>query len=497
MFRKLDHRAGHYGLLLIAWAALCLPNLGGPSLWDIDEGNNSEAAREMWRAGNWIVPTCNYRMREDKPALLYWLQGAGYALFGASEFAARLPSALAALAAMLATYEFGRRLFNAAAGLLAGLLLGASILFCAAAHFANPDSLLNTCSLFALFFFWRDYAAGRRGWSPWSAAAAGLGVLAKGPVGLVLPAAVAFLFLLWRWELGRLWGLRLLRGLLVFVLIAAPWYIWVTVETKGAWTVGFWTHHNVNRFTGSLEGHAGPFYYYAVALLVGCAPWCVFFGPTAWYALRRVRRPKAAATSTGAPDDRPAVQFLLCWMAVYFIFFSASVTKLPNYILPLYPAAALLTGRFLDQWRRGEERAPAWLVGTDLACLALIGVGAALGLLAVGGVVSVPGLRVRRFPGLEWYAGVGVPLFLARRWRRGPCCGGRVEPGRWSRSRRRRCCSRRRWPAGAPAPSRRGRRPRRWPRRCRRTRRAATCGWRPSPIINLALSSTAGGKWPV
>lgn len=369
MFRKLDHRAGHYGLLLIAWAALCLPNLGGPSLWDIDEGNNAEAAREMWRAGAWIVPTCNYRMREDKPALLYWLQAAGYAVFGAGEFAARLPSALAALAAMLATYEFGRRLFNAATGLLAGLLLGSAVLFCASAHFANPDSLLNTSSLFALFFFWRDYAAGRRGWSPWSAAAAGLGVLAKGPVGLILPAAVAFLFLLWRWDLRRLWSLRLLRGLLVFVLVAAPWYVWVTVETKGAWTVGFWMHHNVNRFTGSLEGHAGPFYYYAVALLVGCAPWCVFFGPTAWYALRRVRRPKAAAIPSPLPlspsngekgegaDDRPAVQFLVCWIAVYFLFFSASTTKLPNYILPLYPAAALLTGALPGPVaaRRGES----------------------------------------------------------------------------------------------------------------------------------------------
>ena len=422
MFRKLDHRAGHYGLLLIAWAALCLPNLGGPSLWDIDEGNNSEAAREMWRAGNWIVPTCNYRLREDKPALLYWLQGAAYATFGAGEFAARLPSALAALAAMLATYELGRRLFSASSGLLAGLLLGTAVLFCAAAHFANPDSLLNACSLFALFFFWRDYAGGRRGWSPWSAAAAGLGVLAKGPVGLVLPAAVALLFLLWRWDLRRLWSLRLLTGLLAFVLVAAPWYVWVTVETKGAWTVGFWTHHNVNRFAGALEGHAGPFYYYAVAVLVGCAPWCVFFGPTAWYALRRLRgkAPEAAPSplSTVAgergegADERPAVQFLVCWMAVYFIFFSASGTKLPNYILPLYPAAALLTGRFLDQWRRGAARPPAWLIGTNLACLALIGVGAVVGLLTVGGVLSVPGLSLRRFPGLGGYAGLGAPLLL-------------------------------------------------------------------------------------
>ena len=159
--------------MILVWAALCLPNLGGPSLWDIDEGNNSEAAREMWRAGDWIVPTCNYQLRTDKPVLLYWLQMAAFSVFGVGEFAARLPSALAALAAVLATYELGRRMFNTAAGLLAGLLLGGAVSFCAAAHFANPDSLLNASCLFALFFFWTRFRrrprrlvalVGRRRW---------------------------------------------------------------------------------------------------------------------------------------------------------------------------------------------------------------------------------------------------------------------------------------------------------------------------------------------
>ena len=272
MFRKLDNRAGHYGLLLIAWAVLCLPNLGGPSLWDIDEGNNSEAAREMWRAGNWIVPTFNYRLREDKPALIYWLQGAGYAPSAPASSRPGCRRPWRRWPRCWRPTNWAGGCSTPSSGLLAGLLLGTAVLFCAAAHFANPDSLLNACSLFALFFFWRDYAAGRRGWSPWSAAAAGLGVLAKGPVGLVLPAAVAFLFLLWRRDLRRLWSWRLLTGLLAFLLVAAPWYVWVAVETKGAWTVGFWKHHNVNRFTGPMEGHGGPFYYYAVVLLVGCAP---------------------------------------------------------------------------------------------------------------------------------------------------------------------------------------------------------------------------------
>ena len=291
------------------------------------------------------------------------------------------------------------------------MLLGTAVLFCAAAHFANPDSLLNACSLFALFFFWRNYTAGRRGWSPWSAAAAGFGVLAKGPVGLALPAATAFLFLLWRWELRRLWSPRLLTGLLVFVLVAAPWYVWVTVETKAAWTVGFWMHHNVNRFTGSLEGHAGPFYYYAVALLVGCARGaCSSAQPhgTRCGASGGRRRPRPRP----APR-RPAggaVSSLLDGGLFSLLFrIDHEAAELHSAALPRRRAA---DGRFLDQWRRGEAKPPAWLIGAGLACLALIGVGAALGLLAAGGMASVPGLRLHPFPGLEWYAGLGVPLLL-------------------------------------------------------------------------------------
>jgi 4-amino-4-deoxy-L-arabinose transferase-like glycosyltransferase len=424
MFRRLDNRAGHYLLLAAVWAVLCLPGLGAPSLWDIDEGNNSEAAQEMFESGNYVVPSFNYQVRYDKPALLYWLQAGAYAACGVNEFAARLPSALAALLAVLATCELGRALFGKSAGLLAGLVLASAVAFCASAHFANPDALLNLFTALTLLCFWNDYAGRGRGWFLATGVTTGLGVLAKGPAGLVLPMAVMMLFLLWRREWRRVFDPRLAVAALIFLAVAAPWYVWVGVETKGEWPREFWLKHNWKRATTALEGHRGPFYYYPLALVGGLAPWSVFLGPTGWVAWRSLRR------GTDEPD-RPAFQFLACWVAVYFLFFSVVRTKLPNYILPLYPAAAVLTACFLDRWRRGEVRLPGWVMRVSLECLALLGVGVVVGLLVAGGVIPsplpphrlLPGLGACAGLGLLWVAGAGLAGWCLYRGRRAATVG--------------------------------------------------------------------------
>src|SRR5262249_47725535 len=152
----------------------------------------------------------NYQLRVDKPALLYWLQIGAFSLFGINEFAARFPSALAALAAILMTYELGRRTFDCTTGLLAGIILASTGLFCASAHFANPDALLNAFTLLTLLLFWWSLAGQGRVWSVAGGMSAGLAVLAKGPVGLVLPCAVIILFLFCTRRLPLLWDRRLL-----------------------------------------------------------------------------------------------------------------------------------------------------------------------------------------------------------------------------------------------------------------------------------------------
>jgi 4-amino-4-deoxy-L-arabinose transferase-like glycosyltransferase len=420
MFGRLDNRAGHWLLLAAAWSVLCLPRLGSPSLWDIDEGNNAEAARDMAESGDWVVPHFNNQVRYDKPVLLYWLQAAAYAACGVNEFAARLPSALAALLAVLLTYELGRSMFGKGAGLLAGLALGSSISFAASAHFANPDALLDLFTVLSLGCWWADYR-GRGGvWYVAAGAASGLGMLAKGPVGLVLPMAILTLFTLWRRDWRRLLDRRLPWAVVAFLLAAAPWYVWVGVETKGQWLYEFWTKHNFQRATQVLENHRGPLFYYALVLLGGFAPWSVFLGPTLWLTWRNVRQ-------TAEDPRRPAFQFLACWMIVPLVFFSAASTKLPNYILPVFPAVAILTGCLLDGWRRGEVSVPPWVMRLSMTCLALLGLGVTVGLLVAGGVVRLGVLRDRYLPGVEycailgavWMVGAMVAAWCLRHGRKG------------------------------------------------------------------------------
>jgi 4-amino-4-deoxy-L-arabinose transferase-like glycosyltransferase len=423
MFYWLNHRLGHYLLLLAAGAALTLPNLGAPSLWDIDEGHNAEAAREMLDSGNWLVPTFNFQLRDHKPPLLYWLQIASYEQFGVNEFAARLPSALAALAAVLLTYELGRLMFGGSVGLLAGLVLGSAAMFCASAHFANPDSLLDALTLATLFVFWRGMA--RSAASPLSAGGwfvpvgiiMGLAVLTKGPVGLLLPSAVIGLYLLWSRRLRLLLDYRLALGVIAFVLVAVPWYAWIAAETKGEFTRGFFLTHNFGRFLSPMENHRGPIYYYLIALLLGSAPWSPFLITAGIFYFLRGRSARISEDvhsmidpqfSILNPQSSSPLRFLACWLLVYLVFFSLSGTKLPNYILPAYPAVAILTGHFLNDWRLGLVRVPQWAMSIGLAGVALIGITTSLAFLFAAGVFDLRFFRGRQIPGLEIWALIGL-----------------------------------------------------------------------------------------
>ncbi|HEY1381039.1 MAG TPA: glycosyltransferase family 39 protein, partial [Gemmataceae bacterium] len=303
MVRVLHTRVTHYLLLLAVTAALTLPGLGAVSLWDIDEGLNAEAAREMLESGDWVVPTFNFKPRTAKPALLYWLQALSYQQFGVTEFAARLPSALAGAVAVLLTYQLGRRMFGPATGLLAGIVTVSTVQVTVLTHAATPDALLLACLMLTMWLFWTGAENGSRRWTWMTGIGCGLAVLAKGPVGVVMPAAIVGYYFLAGRQGRRLLDARLLWGLGLVVLIAGPWYALVGAETRGRFLKAFWQTENIGRFLTPMEGHSGPAVYYLGAVLVGLAPWSVVILPALRDAFAGVtpRAESARGAVQGAP----------------------------------------------------------------------------------------------------------------------------------------------------------------------------------------------------
>jgi len=378
----------------ILWLLLiCAVNfafmLGGHSLWDVDEPNNAVCAREMLAAGNWWVPVFNGSLRFDKPILLYWLMMPLFHIFGVHEWTARLPSAMAISSLVLVVFYFGRRIADTRTGLMAALLLAGSLHMVVIARAATPDPLLILCVGFSLFAFLCFYLEGMDNQRLLMAAYAvlGLGVLAKGPVAILLPALVLLAFLLLMGQKEHIGKFRPVAGLCVILLVALPWYITVGVLTDGEWLKGFLLHHNIDRFTGALQGHRGFPGFYILSFLLGWFPWSGLL----------IAAIAAGVWRPAMLRKEPVRLFLLCWIGVFFVFFTLARTRLPNYMLPAFPAAALLMACWV---RAHAERAKFWLIRGALLLSVLAIAGAAIGLQ-------------KQWPG-EWiYALCFTPVLLA------------------------------------------------------------------------------------
>ena len=403
-----QHRLTHYALLLAAMAVLTFPNLGSHHFWDVDEGVNAEASREMLESGTLITPIFNFELRTAKPIMIYWLQMASYSVFGVNEFAARFPSLLAGLLTVLIVYELARNMFGPLTGLLAGIVLSSAIEFCLLSQSATTDSALLAFTSLSFYFFWIGSRDGRRTWFIPCAIASGLAVLTKGPVGLVLPYATIFLYLFWNRELKRLIDRRLVWGAVAFTLVAAPWYVLVALETKGVWIKQFIGQENVARFLEPQENHRGPIFFHLGSILLLFAPWSVFLFVAIRNAVVETRTKAEESNDTG--DCRRACRFLVCWLAMYFVFFSVAATKLPNYILPAFPPLAILTARYLERWRTGAISQPSWWMYGIVVCFGCVGLIAGVGLVIVGGMfmIPLPDVKMTYFPGIERWLWIGA-----------------------------------------------------------------------------------------
>lgn len=426
----------HYAWIAAVAVMVFFVNLGGPRLWDRDEPRNAGCAAEMLQRNDWVVPMFNAELRTHKPVLLYWFIMSAYAVFGVGEFAARFWSALFGLGTALATYHIGRRLFSANVGLWAAVILSSCMMFPVAARAATPDSLLIFLTTLATAVYVhgafpkRETPQGPATYFPaWPTAALmyavlGVAMLAKGPVGLVLPMAVIGMFLLLvrlpspdaprptysqdavlaffqrllrpfapRHFLAVLWSMRPLTAVAVALAVALPWYIWVGLRTEGEWPEGFFLVHHFQRATQPMESHDGPFFYYLIAIVASFFPWSLLLAPTIEQAASRIRRRAAS---------RPAYLFVACWAVVYIAAFSMARTKLPSYVSPSLPAFALLTACMVELWRR--QRNDAHLVWFRFAFSAM----ATLGLVVGVGIFAA---SFWLLPGDGWLGIIGlIPL---------------------------------------------------------------------------------------
>lgn len=341
-------------LWALALAAVLLAGLQAP-LYDVDEGAFSEATREMLASGDFGHTTLNGAPRFDKPILVYWLQAASAAVFSLSEWALRLPSALCAWLSALALAAFVAPRLGRDKAMLAGLILVTAIGPWALARAATADALLNLCLMLCALDLWRHLESGARAPLRRCALWIGLGLLTKGPVALLIPAATLALWAASRrdWRvLGR--ALSDPWAWLIVLAVALPWYAYALQRHGMAFVEGFILKHNVGRFSGPMEGHGGSLLYYVVTTPLMWLPW----SPLWLLVLRRLR-----------PLWRDGhARYLLIWAGFVLAFFSLSGTKLPHYGLYAGPALALLTVQVWDQAGRAM-RAALWI---GLALLLLL-----------------------------------------------------------------------------------------------------------------------------
>ena len=345
--------------LLLLFAAVWLGSLDYRKLVHPDEGRYAEIAREMLVSGDWLTPRLDGLKYFEKPPLQYWATAASFAAFGLRDWAARLWPAATGLLCVLLVHFTGSRLFGRRAGLFAAAVLASSLLFLLIAHINTLDMglcLFLQAGVSGFLLAQREPDRARR-YMLLTWAALALAALSKGLVSLVLPAGSLVIYTLAMRDFSVWRRLYLGQGLLLFLLIAAPWHIAISLADADFFHFYF-IHEHFERFLTKAHKRYQPWWYFLPILAAGTLPWTLML----LHAVARVWRQATAA---------PALRFLLIWSALVLAFFSVSGSKLPSYILPMWPALALVAGDFLA---RIERR-------TLLRHLALV---AALALVALG-----------------------------------------------------------------------------------------------------------------
>jgi len=347
-----------WALLALLGALLFLPGLGSRDLWNPDEARYAEVAREMRLESSWSIPRLNGQVYTQKPPLLFWLiLASSFLTGGVGEVSARIPSALAAIGAMILVFRLGERLFNRRAGWIAAGAFATCFKILWQGRFGQIDMLLTFLVALGVWFWVRGYTENRPGLYPLFFVATGLATLAKGPAGFLPPLLAIVAYLLITKERAELRRMRIGIGFLIWAAVVLAWLIPAGLSGGREYLDQIVFRQNVTRYADPWH-HFQPWYYYLTVIPAEFFPWSFLL-------------PTALVVKSG---NRKSFLFALCWMAVTVVFFSLSPAKRDVYILTMYPAMALLVGAALDriatEWPLGR-RWVVWPLGI-LSVLALL-----------------------------------------------------------------------------------------------------------------------------
>jgi 4-amino-4-deoxy-L-arabinose transferase-like glycosyltransferase len=398
-----------YPLLLVLLAAvLYFFKLGSFSLYNGIETIYGEFTKNILQMNDWLTLHYNGQVIFDKPPLYYWLAALLAKLIGLNEWAMRFWAALSGVLTVLTTYHLGRKLYNERTGLLAGLIVMTAFQFLVQSRIAELDIVLTLLLTLSLYLWYRWYADGDRTAGLLAYLPLAFGLLIKGILAVALPGCTVILFLLFKRELPKLKEMRIVPGALLITVIGLPWYI-AEYLIHGPvfidFALGFLF---LARFQGVVAGHTGPWYYYFPALLIGFAPWSHFLPLALWQAWQERRHdPELLA---------------LCFILPALIVFSIAKTKIPNYVLPLYPFLAIMVGASWDRLLREPAAERRGFLFANLF-FALVVALICAGVMMVGNN-QYPAQYVTLIPSLQALAAVlvlgasvSIGLFLVKSYR--------------------------------------------------------------------------------
>jgi 4-amino-4-deoxy-L-arabinose transferase-like glycosyltransferase len=308
-----------------------------------DEPRYAQVAREMLNRHDWVTPTLGGKPWLEKPVFYYWQAIIAYRIFGVSDWAARIPSAADTTLMVIAIYLFLRR-FRPGFHLDGALMTASAAGVIGFARAASTDMTLASMTTIAMLAWYAWYESQSRSYLAVSFFFLGLGVLAKGPVAILLALLIIAIFTAATHDFETLKQTFWIPGIAIFLAVALPWYIAVQLKNPEFFRI-FILQHNLARFGTNLYHHPEPFWYYLPVVLLALLPWTVLVVVAVSKSIDVWRKEKKEKKELRSGDDLNLL--LIIWLIVPILFFSISQSKLPGYIVPALPAGSLLVAEYI------------------------------------------------------------------------------------------------------------------------------------------------------